>query len=200
MEKIIILGKGGHAKSLADVIEKQGIYSIAGYVINEEGDHQLEDEYPIIGKDNDLEMIYQSGIQYAAVGIGYLGKGNIRNILYKRLKEIGFFLPVICDPTAIIARNSIIGEGTFIGKGAIINSAAQIGKMCIINTGAIIEHDCEVKQYAHIAVGSILCGGVHVGSGTLIGANATVIQNRIIGDGCIVGAGEVIRKNINGDR
>ena len=68
--------------------------------------------------------------------------------------------------------------------------------MCIINTGAIVEHDCIVDDFSHVAVGAVLCGGVSIGSETLIGANATVIQGRTVGNKCIVGAGEVARKNI----
>ena len=119
----------------------------------------------------------------------------------KRLKEIGFNLPVICDPTAIVASDVTIGEGTFIGKGVILNSESKIGKTCIINTGAIVEHNCQVGDFAHVSVGTVLCGEVSVGRAAFIGANATVIQGRKVGDGCIVAAGEVIRKNVmNGKR
>lgn len=197
MEKIIILGKGGHAKSVADAIERQGIYEIAGYIVNE--DLEAEDDYPVIGKDEDLERIYQSGIHYAAIGIGFLGKGTIRNRLYEQLKKIGYYLPVICDPSAILSTKTEIGEGTFVGKASVINAAARIGKMCIINTGAMIEHDCQVGDFSHIAVGAVLCGDVHIGCETLIGANATVIQGRSVADRRIVGAGEVIRKNVGNE-
>lgn len=195
MEKIIILGKGGHAKSVVDVIERQGIYEIAGYVINEEIETK-DNDYPIIGKDEDLERIYQSEIHNVAIGIGFLGKSSLRKKLYEKLKKIGYEFPVICDPSAVISKKTVIQEGTFIGKGVIVNVNVHIGKMCIINTGAIVEHDCYVGNFSHIAVGTVLCGDVYVGAETLIGANATIIQGRSVGDRCIVGAGEVIRKNV----
>lgn len=72
--------------------------------------------------------------------------------------------------------------------------------MSIINTGAIVEHDCMVGAFTHIAVGSVLCGGVSVGSRTLVGANAVVIQERRIGNHCIVGAGSVVRKDMEDNR
>ena len=59
----------------------------------------------------------------------------------------------------------------------------------------IVEHDCMVGAFTHIAVGSVLCGGVSVGSRTLVGANAVVIQERRIGNHCIVGAGSVSQKS-----
>jgi sugar O-acyltransferase (sialic acid O-acetyltransferase NeuD family) len=194
LESIVILGNSGHAKSLADAIERQGQYKIAGYVVNDERTDNMI--YPIIGKDCDLQGIFSSGIENAAVGIGYLGKSDIRERLYAKLKNTGFKLPVICDPSAIVSKHAIIGEGTFIGKGAIINANADIGKMCIINTGAIVEHDCVVNEFSHIAVGAVLCGGVKVGKAAFIGANATVIQEITIPAKSIIGAGMTIRKTI----
>lgn len=192
MEKIIVLGNGGHAQSIVDTIECQGEYSIAGYIVNGKVINRYD--YPILGCDDDLEKIYASGIHYAALGIGYLGRGKLRQKLYSQLKTIGYSLPVLCDPTSIVSNKAVIGEGTFIGKGAIINSGAQIGKMCILNTGSIVEHNCEIGDFTHIAVGTVLCGDVKIGENTLVGANATVIQGRSVGSDSIVGAGEVVRK------
>lgn len=199
MERIVILGNGGHAASLVDTLERQNRYTVAGYVVNDGADGS-GGKYPVLGDDHCLEKLFQSGIRYAAVGIGYLGRSHLRKELWNRLKKIGYTLPVICDPTAILAANAGIAEGSFIGKGAIVNVNALIGQMCIINTGAIIEHDCRVEDFSHVSVGSVLCGGVCVGSSSFIGANATVIQGRIIGNECIIGAGMTIKKDVEDGR
>lgn len=196
MEKIVILGNGGHAKSLADIIEREKRYEIAGYVVNENGPEASDAKYPRLGGDEQLEQIFQSGIKNAAVGVGYMGNSSLREKLWKQLKQIGFFLPVICDPSAVLAGDVRIGEGSFIGKGSIVNTNASVGKMCIINTGAIIEHDCTVEDFSHISVGSVLCGNVRVGNASFVGANATVIQGICIGKNCMIGAGTTIRKNL----
>lgn len=196
MEKIVILGKGGHARSLVDIIEREKRYEIAGYVINENDPDASDARYPRLGGDAQLEQIFQSGITNAAVGVGYMGNSGLREKLWQQLKRIGFFLPVICDPSAVLAGDVRIGEGSFIGKGSIVNANAAVGKMCIINTGAIIEHDCEVEDFSHISVGSVLCGNVKVGTASFVGAGATVIQGIRIGSNCLVGAGTTIRKNL----
>lgn len=194
MEEIIILGQGGHAESLVDVLERDNKYRIAGYVVNSGA--TLDGRYPILGCDDDLEDIFRNGVKNAAMGIGYMGKSNLREKLWNRLKEIGFRFPIICDPSAIIANNAQIEEGCFIGKGTVINANTSIGKMCIINTGAIVEHDCCVDDFSHISVSTVLCGNVKIGRSSFIGANATIIQGRVIGDNCIVGAGTVVRENV----
>lgn len=196
MEKIILVGFGGHAKSVADSIERQGLYQIIGYTDRE----QRSSKYEYLGTDDVFLDYYDRGIRSAAICVGYLGKGEVRQKKYNELKNIGFYIPIICDPSAVVSKDTEIGEGTFIGKGAIINANADIGKMCIINTGAIVEHDCVVNDFSHIAVGAVLCGGVTVGQSAFIGTNATVIQGRYIGDWCIVSAGIVIRDNMEDNR
>lgn len=196
MESIILLGIGGHAHSVVDSIESNAEYDIKGFLDVAEKIGEQYRGYKVIGTDDLLEDCFYKGIKNAFVSIGYLGNGNIRSILYERLKSIGFSLPNIVDKTAVIAKDVIIGEGNFVGKTAIINSAAQIGNMCIINTGAIIEHDCIVEDFSHISVGSVLCGSARVGRESFIGANATVIQGKMIGKQCIVGAGTTVRKNV----
>lgn len=189
LEEIILVGFGGHAKSVADCIERQGKYRIIGYTDIE--DHNSR--YTYLGTDEVLEEYYLKGVRNAAISIGYLGMGRIREKLYFGLKKIGFNLPVIIDPSAIVASTARIEEGAFVGKGAIVNAESRIGKAAIINTKALVEHECEVGDFAHVAVAAVLCGQVRVGNFAFIGANTTVIQCKEIQEGKIVPAGIVVR-------
>lgn len=195
MRKIVVLGAGGHAKSVIDTIEAQGKYEIVG-IVDKSRQRNSCKKYKVIGDDDDLQDIYISGIQSAFIAVGFLGKSNLRERLYDKLISIGYEIPTIVDNTAKIAKEVFIGEGSYIGKGSVINTDSYIGKMCIVNTGAIIEHGSRINDYTHVAVGAVLCGGVCIGKMSLIGANATVIQNLKIGNKCIVGAGTVITKDM----
>lgn len=189
MDKIILVGFGGHAISVADCIERDKQFHIAGYVDFTSNSSR----YHYLGNDAMLEEYYRNGIKHAAVCVGYLGKGTVRERLYDKLKKIGYDLPVIADPSSIVSNSSSIGEGTFIGKNVVINAGSTIGKMCIINTSAVIEHQCTVGDYSHISVSCVLCGNVIVKKAAFIGANATVIQGQMIDAGEIVPAGKIIR-------
>ena len=189
MENIILVGYGGHARSMADSIERQKEYRIIGYTDIKE----YNSNYSYLGNDEVLKKYFNQGVQNAAVCIGYIGKSNLREDLYSNLKSIGFKLPIIKDPTAIISDTAVIGEGTFIGKRAIINAEARIGKMTIINTMALVEHECIISDFSHVAVAAVLCGQVCVGKAAFIGANSTVIQGRTIHPQQIVPAGTTIR-------
>ena len=189
MEDIILVGYGGHAKSVADCIERQGRYNIIGYTDFEE----QKSKYLYLVTDGVLQDFYSRGVRNVALCVGYLGRGKIRQKIYRKLKDIGFSFPIIVDPSAIISENVEIGEGTFVGKGAVLNAEARIGKMAIINSKALIEHECVVGDFAHVAVAAVLCGQVEVGQAAFIGANATVIQCLKVIDNEIVPAGMTIR-------
>lgn len=196
MKRIILIGGGGHARSVADSIRQAGQYVIAGFIDLPSLKGKLADGIAFIGTDDDLQKIYDAGIRQAFVAIGYMGEGNLREQLYEKLKRIGFKLPIIIDPSAVLAKNVKVDEGTYIGKRAVVNANAAIGRLCIVNTGVIVEHDNCVDDFSHLAVGSVLCGHVRVGKGCLIGAGATVIQKLDIGDRSIVGAGITVRHSI----
>lgn len=189
MEDIILVGYGGHAKSVADCIECGKEFHIVGYTDCE----RMQSPYPYLGTDEVLENFFDQGIHNVFICLGYLGKGTLREELYQHLKQIGFHFPVIMDPSAIISKSAQIGEGTFVGKGVIINSEVSIGKLCIINSASVIEHECVVDDFSHISVGTVLCGQVMVGKAAFVGANATVIQGQKILPHQIVGAGVTIR-------
>ena len=191
-ERIVILGFGGHAKSLADSILKDGKYHIAGYTDT----HDCKSRFKYLGTDDQLIDIYKQGIDKAVLGVGFIGHSGVRDKLVNIAKSIGFEFPVIIDPSAMVANDAVVGEGTFVGKGVVINAESRIGNFCIVNTGAIVEHENIIGDYSHVAVGAILCGNVSVGHHSLIGAGTTVIQGKMIGDNCIVGANSTVLANV----
>ncbi len=191
-EKILLIGCGGHAKSVVDSIEAAGQYDIAGFVGTPQEQEFTYRGYRVLGTDADLPALYASGVRYAALCVGYLGEGRLRDRLASSVKAAGFTLPIVMDSSAVVAADAVIGEGTFIGKNAVVNAAATVGRLAIINTAAVVEHDCRVGDFSHVAVGATLCGGVTVGEHALVGAGATVLQGLAVGDNARVGAGATV--------
>lgn len=191
-EKIVILGFGGHAKSIADSILRNGYYQIVGYTDKRD----CNNCFTYLGSDEVLEYVYRQGVHKAALGVGFMGKSRIRDELVSIAKDIGFEFPAIIDHSAILAENVQIGEGTFIGKRAVINADSKIGEYCIVNSGAIIEHDNKIDDYSHVAIGSILCGNITIGNHTFVGAGTTIIQGKVIGDNCVLGANSTVLSNV----
>lgn len=197
-KKLLLLGGGGHCKSVLDVLKETKYYSEISIIDSEDrvGSRVLNCE--IIGTDDDLELYFENGYGDAFVTLGSMGNYSRREELHKKLKDIGFFIPNVISKNAIVSDYVDMGEGNFIGKGAIVNAGSRIVDQVIINTAAIIEHDCCIDSFVHIAPNSTLSGNVKIKKGTHIGTGAVVIQNRTIGSDTIIGAGSVVVSNISG--
>lgn len=195
MQDIILLGIGGHAKSVVDSIEAGNQYSILGFLDVKEKQNETYRGYGVIGCDDDLETLFKQGIRHAFITIGLMGDCTLHQKLLNKLLRIGYTVPNIIDPSAILAKDVTLGIGNYIGKLAILNSHTTIGDVCIVNTRAIVEHDTTVHSYSHIAIGAILCGNVTIGQQTFIGAGSTIVQGISIGSHCLIGAASLIYKN-----
>ncbi|WP_010648142.1 acetyltransferase [Oceanobacillus massiliensis] len=200
MEDIILLGGGGHAKSIIDSLKSNAEYKIIGILDMKNKIGKIVNGVEVIGQDSDLAYFYEQGIKHAFVTVGALGDNSIRIKLFRLAKSIGYNFPAIIDKTAIVSETAQIREGTFIGKGAIINTNVTVGENCIINTGVIIDHDCFINSSVHLAPGTTLSGEVHIGNGSHLGTNSTVIQDITIGSNTIIGAGSVVVKNIESNK
>ena len=175
-KEIILIGGGGHCKSVIDVIEQENKYGIAGIIDRKELIGSKVLGYEIIGCDDDLDKLSKK-YKYAIVTVGQISSNNIRVRLFKILKTLGYQLPVIISPLAYISKHSSIDEGTVIMHQSIINANAKVGKNCIINTKSLIEHDTVVEDNCHISTGAIVNGGVVVKEGSFIGSNTTIKDN-----------------------
>ena len=194
-KKIVVLGAGGHAKVVIDILTLNN-WDIVGIVGRAVTSITEFEGYPILGDDDLLYDIFNNGICNAAIGVGYIGNSNVRNNIYRRLKDIGYYLPNIVHPSAVIASNVSMGEGNAVFAGSVINSGAAIGNIGIINTNAIIEHEALLGNNVHVAPGSVILGAVSIMDNSFVGANSTVIQGKQIGQNVIIGAGSTVIHDI----
>ena len=191
MDKIIVIGGGGHAKVVISILKKLSNYEIIGYTDIENKGEILGIKY--LGNDEILEeLFFNKNIKNAAIGIGQIQNVESRKDTIKKLIIIGFEFPVIISPDSVINEDSKICQGTVVMDGVIIQTSTNIGKFCIINTKSSLDHDCMIGDYIHIAPGVTISGGVEIGDNSLIGASATIIQYKKIGKNIIIGAGSVV--------
>ncbi len=193
MQKIILIGGGGHCKVVIDAIRESNRYEIEGIVDWHKDTEEKILNIPVIGNDDNLQDIYNKGIKNAFIAVGSIGDCILRKELYKKIKKIGFKVPIIVHPKAVIAKDVDIGEGTFVAASATSNPGTKIGKNVIINTSSSIDHDCEIGDFVHIAPGATLSGGVKVGEETHIGIGANVIQNIKISKKRFISAGSLVK-------
>ena len=195
MDKILLLGTGGHTRSCIEIVEQENKFKIAGLISKSSSKNSTFLGYPILGDDNDLSKLREK-FDNALITVGQIKSPNIRIKLYRLLKELGFTLPVIKSPRAYVSKRSKIGEGTIIMHDSIVNANVQIGINCIINNKSLIEHDVNIGDFCHIATGTIINGLVSIGNKNFIGSGVVTKQSIIIGNNCVIGAGLILKNNV----
>lgn len=192
-EKIVVIGSGGHARSVADALLDQKEYEVVGVISSAKEDWDGYRGIPWIGDDSAAKKIREQGCSLAALGIGFMGgSSRLREELVGYYEAEGFAFPPVIDPTSVLSSGAVVGKGVFLGKGSIVNANASVEDYAIINSGTLVEHDCVVGAFSHVAVRACLCGEVSIGEHTLIGANATILQQKKVGSFAIVGAGTLV--------
>ena len=189
MDRLIIIGAGGHGKVIADIAESMNKYVEIAFL--DDGNKTELLGFPVVGKLSDAEKFVETHDFFVA-----LGNADIRSRVMNNLLGIGAHIATLIHPYAVIGKAVRVGIGTVIMAGAVINPDTVIGHGCIINTSSSVDHDSSIGNFAHIAVGAHLAGEVNVGAGTWIGAGATVSNKISICAGCMIGAGAVVVKNI----
>ena len=173
MQKIILVGGGGHCRSVIDVIEEEKRYEIVGIVDKKELIGTKIFGYEVIGCDDDLKNLIKK-TSNAIVTVGQIKSNTIRVRLFKLLKQLGYTLPSIISPLAYVSKYAFIDEGSVIMHDVLVNANVKVGKNCIINSKALLEHDVVVKDNSHISTASVLNGGVVVEQDTFVGSGAII--------------------------
>ena len=192
MKKIILIGGGGHCKSVIDVIEQEKKYKISGIVDRPEFLGTKIFKYKVIGNDLDLES-FAKQFKYALITVGQIKSAKLRIKLFKLAKKAGFILPSIISPNSYVSKYSKIGNGSIVMHHAIINANTSVGDNCIVNSKALVEHDCSISNHCHISTNATINGGVKIGSECFIGSNVTTKDNIKIKENSFIKAGTLIK-------
>lgn len=179
---VIVIGASGHGKVIADIIRQSGDI-VCGF---------LDDD---TSKSGVLAPVSECVKYKSKSFVIAIGSNKDRRKIAEMYPELRYYTAI--HPSAVVAPDAVIGEGTVVMAKAVVNSYAVIGRHCIINTAAVVEHDNIIGDYVHISPNATLCGTVKVGCNAHIGA-ASVIKNNIsIVDDVVIGCGGCVCRNVN---
>ncbi len=195
MKPVILLGSGGHARVLLNLLRRLQV-EILG--ITDPLRTVSDDFFGIRILGDDTAVLQYTAEQIELVnGLGSLPKdAGLRAGLFSKFQQSGYHFKTLIDPTAFVAADAELAEGVQVLAGVIIQAGTIIAENCIVNSGAIVEHDCRIGRHAHIAPGAVLCGGVEVGDHVHIGSGAILIQGVRLGAQSVIGAGSVVTRDI----
>ena len=186
-ESVIVIGKSGHGKVIADIILSCGD-QVIGFLDDAYTENEAILGFPLLGRVEDYVKYPDCKFIIA------IGDAKIRERIADML-DAEWYTAV--HPSAVVSKlDAELGAGTVVMANAVVNPSAKIGEHCIVNTGAVVEHDSVLGDFVHISPKAVLAGTVTVCKSTHIGVGAAVINNISIASDCIIGGGAAVVKDI----
>jgi UDP-perosamine 4-acetyltransferase len=188
---VILIGAGGHAKVVIELLREAGEridFCVGG---PESVDTCMG--VAVLKGDEYLRKLRTEGYAKSFVAIGSNGT---RQQLARVARDLGYQLLSAVSPKAMVSPSAQIGQGTAIMAGTVVNADTVVEDLVIVNTGATIDHDCRIGEAAHIGPRCALAGNVHVGERSLLGVGCAVIPEVTIGSDVTIGAGAVVIADI----
>lgn len=190
VERVVILGSGGHARVLIDALDEP-----PALVLDPAPTSGTLLGVPVLSGDDRLpELIAAYGLTHVAVGVA--GDLALRQRLYHAGLAAGLLALTVVHRRAIRSQHAELGAGAQVMAGAVINAGAGVGVNTVVNTAAVVEHDVRVGDGCLIGPNATLLGGVHIGDNVLVGGGAVVLIGVTVGTGATVGAGAVVTRDV----
>ena len=186
----VIIGCGGHSRTVISLLEECGKYFIRGLIDLEPADMTDINGYKILGSLDSSEILPESCVFLA------VGNNEKRRQLYDKFMTERRNLPNLCAINSYIDKRTHIGSSNLIATNCYLGSNVEIGDNNIINTGSIIEHESIIGSNTHIAPGSVVAGRVVIGSNCFIGIGSRIGDRVRIGSNVTIGAGSVVLEDL----
>lgn len=196
-EKIVILGAGGHAREIVDLVEaidsEGGRHDVLGYLVDPEYEAAgtVIHDLPVLGG---LDWLDRRAAEVSVVcGIGY---PHLRYGMVQRAAARGARFASLVHPRAQLTRRVELGIGVVIAAGCILTNQIHLGDHVQLNLSTTISHDCVLGAFASTAPGVHVAGSVVLEEGAYLSTGVSVIPGVRIGRWSIVGAGAAVVRDV----
>lgn len=191
MSSLLIIGSGGHGKSVLDCALSTNRYDEVVFASNEER------PVPVPGfkilDERELSYSYIRG-HFNAVIVA-IGDNAVRLRKTERLLAEGIPMPPLVHDAAYVSPLARLGAGTVVLASAVVNAFASVGMACVVNSSAVVEHDCVLENGVHLSPGAIIAGGCVIGRETWICSASGVADHVSMAPLCTLAGGSYLRSD-----
>ena len=193
-KQIILIGSGGHAEVVYDLLKTNGS---SVYAVSDQNLKNLEKWNDIkVMKDEEVFQLNPKDFSIANGLGGYGPNANLRLKLSELYEKSGFiFLPLV-HKTAFISKSTTIDYGVQVMSVSVIQAKCEIKKNVLINTATSVDHDVKIGKNSIISPGVTICGSCNIGENVFIGAGSTIINGISIGDNAFIRAGTLVKNDV----
>ena len=178
---LVLLGCGGHARSVGDVALLNDPNLTLVFVDENAREGETIWGFPVV-------KALPQGLNAVHFSVG-------SNLGRKTLAET-YTPQSILSKKAHLGKNVVMGAGCFVAHQAYIGPDVQVGDATILNTACVVEHEVTIGNFCHIAPNATICGRVTIGDSVWVGVGAIIKEGLTIADNVTIGAGAVVVQNI----
>lgn len=191
-EPLIIVGAGGHAREVLDVVDA---LRAAGSAIDLEGvatetvaDYALLEArgVPVLGG---LDVVRR----YKAAYVIAIGSGTVRRRIDEALRSSGLTpAEALVHPSAVLGYDVTLERGVVVLAHVSLASNVHVGRHVHLNRGCTIGHDCTIGNYSTVAPLAAISGHVTLGEEVTVGTGSCLVEKVRVGPGTVIGAGAAV--------
>lgn len=137
----------------------------------------------------------------AGVSIG-IGSPALRRKLAAKCQTSGLAFATLVHSSVLMSDFVTLGAGCIVCAGTILTVNIDLSEHVHINLDCTIGHDVRIGAYSTLSPGVHVSGNVHIGEDVYVGTGVNIINGTedrplVIGDGCVIGAGSCVTKNLD---
>ncbi len=191
---VFLVAAGGLAREVLAGARMHGLLDVRGFLDESPQLRGREvDGVPVLGG---LEVAAREPRTQVVV---CAGRGAAREAIVERLAAAGVTADryaTYVDPSVRVPDGSSIGAGSVLLAGVVLTTAVRIGRHVVVMPQATFTHDDVVEDFATVAAGVSLGGGVRIGRAAYLGMNASVREGVRVGARVTIGMGAAVLKDV----
>lgn len=200
MQKVIIVGAGGHAAEIDEYIQYcraksiGSFFEIAGFIDDNPDSYKAyQFSAPFLGFIKNHQV--QQDVEYL-IGIANL---TYRRPVIEKLHAAGARFANFIHPDIYLSASATIGQGVIISPNVNVGPNVVIGDYTLINSRCSLGHDTRIGSYNFISPNVCFSGFTTIGDENLFGINSATIPGITVGNRNKISAGMVLDKPVGDD-
>lgn len=194
MSELLLIAASGLAREVLATVRSSGRYDVVGFLDDSEGMSGNEvDGAPVLGRIDD-------SVRYShAFFLVCLDSGRARKTVVDRLAALGIAparYATVIDASVRMPEGCRIGRGSILLQNVALTASVTLGSHVVAMPGVTFTHDDVVADFATVAAGTSLGGGVRIGRAAYLGMNSSVRERTSIGSYATVGMGAAVLSNV----
>lgn len=166
MKRLVLLGAGGFAKTLADMATQACLYEEIIFLDDNPAAKNTRGTCAdFIKFKNEQTHMYPA-----------FGNNEVRLKWLDIFEKENIPVPCFIHATAYVSPTATLGSGTVVLPNAVVNTNCRLERGCIVNCSAVLDHDCVLEEGVHLCIGALVKAENHLPAKLKVEAGEVILN------------------------